>query len=333
MGSFILALRNQGCLDLKNFITHDLFIFSLKSTFQQHFVFHASIQVILLLTFLFILHKYKATQTSLRLICVMVSIEMMVSTQLTAPYTIFDTTISNSKYQSYLYNMPARFPIPKKTPVILNESESKKGCPLWRNTCIYNKTISHEGFNPFKLNTIKHLEDSLPVFFTTFLNNPPVYLSNSIFPTSQLDIHAARNLFNPAFLYLDEKVYEKNKPIATFDSIVGEVKFVDYLPDKVGLLVNASKESILVLLQNRFPGWQVSINGAQRELLTVNTTTMGVRVPAGKSKVVFEYKPAAIYIGYGISILGFAALSVFLLIFAIRKIRKQYRQVVMKPRM
>jgi len=89
------------------------------------------------------------------------------------------------------------------------------------------------------------------------------------------------------------------------------MEFVEYIPDKVELLVNASKESILVLLQNRFPGWQVTIDGAKRELLTVNTTTMGVRVPAGKSKVVFEYKPAAIYIGYCISILGFAALSVF----------------------
>jgi len=221
MGSFILALRNQGYLDLKNFIAHDLFVVSLKSTFQQHFVFHASIQVILLLTFLFLLHKYKATQTSLRLICVMVSIEMMVSTQLTAPYTIFDTTISNSKYQSYLDTMPARFPIPKMTPVILNEPESKKGCPLWRNTCIYNKTISHEGFNPFKLNTIKHLEDSLPVFFTTFLNNPPVYLSNSIIPTSQLDIHAARKLFNPAFLYLDETAYEKTSPLQPSTPLLG----------------------------------------------------------------------------------------------------------------
>lgn len=326
MSSFILFIRSQEFLGIKSFITQDLFVFSTKSTFQQHFVFHAAIQIILLLTFLFILMKFKATQRALRLICVLVSIEMAVSTQLTAPYTVFDTTISNAKYQAYLNTMPSRFPIPKKTPVILNEPDSKKGCPLWRNTCIYNKTISHEGFNPFKLNTIKYLEDSLPVFFNTFLNNPTVYLSNSIFPSSQLKIHTAHNLYDSAFIYLDDKAYEQNKPIATFDTILGSAEIVQYLPNKIGLSVNTVKGSILVLQQNRFPGWQVSINGARAELLTVNTTTMGVRVPSGNSMVVFEYAPNAIYIGYGISILGFAVLSIFLLITAFRKIRKKYRQ-------
>jgi len=325
MGSYILVLKNQGYLDIKNFISHDLFVFSLKSTFHQHFVFHAAIQIILLFSFLAILFKFKATRTSLLLICALVSMEMFVSTQLTAPYTVFDTTIPNSKYQSFINTMPPQFPIPKMTPVILNESDSKKDCPLWRNTCIYNKTISHEGFNPFKLNSIKQLEDSLPGFFTTFLNNPVVYLSNSIFPANQLKIHYAQKQFDPTFIYLEDEEYYNNKSIATFDSILGTTEIVEYLPNKVKVSVNASKEALLILLQNRFPGWKVSINGAAVKIMTVNTTTMGVRLPAGKSMVVFEYSPTPIYIGYYLSIFGFVVLSIFLLFCTIRKIRKQYK--------
>lgn len=319
MGAFIVFFRSQGFLNIKDFIAHELFIFSINSTFQQHFVFHAAIQIGILLAFLFTLYKFKTTKLSLILICVLVSSEMIISTQLTASYTVYDSTFSNIKGQNFLNTLPSGFPIPSNTSVIKNESQAKKESPFWRNICTYNKTISHEGFNPFMLNDYKFLQDSLPQFFTTMLNNPPVYLSNSIFLRSQLKNHVAEKQLDSTYIFLGNEDFLQAKSVNTFDSAIGTAQIIKYSPNKVEVEINASKAAILILLQNKFLGWRATLNGQNAQIMTVNVATMGVKVPAGQSKVIFEYHPTPAYIGYYVSIFGFIILAIVLLFLWIRE--------------
>ena len=56
--------------------------------------------------------------------------------------------------------------------------------------------------------------------------------------------------------------------------------------------VDCASGALLVFSESHYPGWQVEIDGADTPLLRVDHALMGVRVPAGASEVVFEYRPA-----------------------------------------
>lgn len=320
----ILVFRFQGYLDIKNTVMHDLFTFSKKGTFSQQFVIQAAIQIGVLSLFLFIIFRYKLSLTSLKLVTLLVIGEMLLSTQLVAPYTVYDGEITNNQCKKFIQTLPTGFPIPNNDAVIKNESLVKKEIPFWRNTCVLNKRISQEGFTSFKFNDFRFLEDLMPEFFSSMLNNSPVYLTNSIFPFEKLKSHYLQKQFDSTFIYLDSADYTGVKEIATFDSLVGSAKIVKFSPTKVTVEVDAQRSAVVVYLQNRFTGWHTTINGKESKMLKVNRALMGVVVPAGKSTVIFEYRPKAIIIAYFISLISFFVLTLVLLFLWIRKESKRY---------
>jgi hypothetical protein len=74
-----------------------------------------------------------------------------------------------------------------------------------------------------------------------------------------------------------------------------------YAPDRVELEVEAPRDGFLVLTDAWYPGWRATREGHEQEILRANALFRAVRVPAGRSRVVFEYRPRSFRCGLALS--------------------------------
>ncbi len=71
-----------------------------------------------------------------------------------------------------------------------------------------------------------------------------------------------------------------------------EVSIISYTPDRIEIEVLQSKKPGFLVITNTYsPYWKAKIDGIDAEILPTDATFWGVTVPAGSSKVVFEYRP------------------------------------------
>jgi hypothetical protein len=82
-------------------------------------------------------------------------------------------------------------------------------------------------------------------------------------------------------------------------------------PQTVAIDVQASAPGFLFLADQYAPGWTATVGGTPAEILRANYTFRLVAVPAGRSEVVFRYRPRSLWIGGLISL--FTAVAVVLL--------------------
>jgi hypothetical protein len=70
---------------------------------------------------------------------------------------------------------------------------------------------------------------------------------------------------------------------------------LDWTPNRIAL--TASGPGRLVLSEVVYPGWQVWVDGARGELLSVDGLLRGVDLSGGSHRVTFVYRPASVYLG------------------------------------
>jgi hypothetical protein len=87
-----------------------------------------------------------------------------------------------------------------------------------------------------------------------------------------------------------------------------EVAIVDYSPNDVIIKCRASREGILVLADQGYPGWRALVDGRPQPILTVNYLFRGVVVTPGEHTVRFTYQPSSFRLGVLIAVLGTVAL-------------------------
>ena len=90
-----------------------------------------------------------------------------------------------------------------------------------------------------------------------------------------------------------------------------KVEIKSYEPNLVNLQATANGESLLVLSENYYPGWRVSVDGQQAEMVRVNYNLRGVVVPAGTHQIEFVYRPWSVMGGFLISVFTGIALITF----------------------
>lgn len=73
--------------------------------------------------------------------------------------------------------------------------------------------------------------------------------------------------------------------------VVRALRYQRFGPNCVRVDLDASGPGLLVLGENVYPGWTVTVNGAGRPLLRVDGFLRGVAVDGGRSRVVFRYRP------------------------------------------
>ncbi len=81
-----------------------------------------------------------------------------------------------------------------------------------------------------------------------------------------------------------------------------------YLPERVEIATDSPREGFLVLSDTYRPGWLALVDGAKAPLLRAQTAFRAVRVPAGKHRVLFLYRPASVRLGAAVSVLALAVL-------------------------
>ena len=81
----------------------------------------------------------------------------------------------------------------------------------------------------------------------------------------------------------------------------GRVRFVRAYGESLVVAVSAPRGGFLVLTDQYFPGWRAAVDGQPAELLIANHAFRAVRVPPGRSRVTFDYEPASLFWGGGIS--------------------------------
>ncbi len=77
---------------------------------------------------------------------------------------------------------------------------------------------------------------------------------------------------------------------------------------RVEIEADLEAEGLLVLVDSVYPGWQASVDGEALEILAVNHLFRGVLLPAGRHRVVFEYRPWTVPGGAAVS--GLAAIGI-----------------------
>lgn len=99
----------------------------------------------------------------------------------------------------------------------------------------------------------------------------------------------------------------------------GEVKQIEYSPNRVSIETSQNEEGFMVLLDTYFPGWKVEVDGKPEPIYRANYFYRGVRLPPGNHHIEFSYEPVGLRMGLTIS--GVTALLLLFLFF------KSFRRV------
>jgi hypothetical protein len=92
----------------------------------------------------------------------------------------------------------------------------------------------------------------------------------------------------------------------------GTVAWVSRETDRIELAVEAKGDSLLVVSDTDYPGWEATVDGAETRIMRANLTFRAVRVPAGSHKVVMRFRPGSARIGLILSSLTVVAVLVLL---------------------
>lgn len=84
----------------------------------------------------------------------------------------------------------------------------------------------------------------------------------------------------------------------------GEAAITEYLPNKIIIKTKTNGTSMLVLTDNFYPGWKVSVNGERSKIYRTDYTFRGVVVPKGDSTIEFSYIPESFLVGIYLTLLG-----------------------------
>ena len=94
---------------------------------------------------------------------------------------------------------------------------------------------------------------------------------------------------------------------------------VRYDVNDIDVALAPGSSGVLAISDAWFPGWEVTVDGEERDLLRVNGAFKGVRVEAGDRAVRFSYEPRSFAVGRAISIGGLGWLAVLLALGAVRR--------------
>lgn len=149
---------------------------------------------------------------------------------------------------------------------------------------------------------------------------PRIFLASSYIVETEKE-KIIEKMYDPQFdlrttIILEEDV-AKNTKLSKDPN--AHVSIQKYAPDEIVLTTNTNTNMLLVLSDNFYPGWEVSIDGKRDKIYRANYTFRAVAVTKGEHKVVFWYKPAPFDLGLKITVGSFFA---FVLFFVVAKVKK-----------
>lgn len=183
-----------------------------------------------------------------------------------------------------LRTMPAGFPIPSLTQPMQEVSDAAYH-PLipgsFRNTPLFFKMPSPEGYNPYELKAIRNARQS--------------------------------GAFEAAMQWPFAFVEQSTAAIDTLDSS-SMLSIVSFSPHHIVFEAQLESAGQLVCLQTKHPRWKVSIDDQVTETGTAYGALMAVNIPAGNHKVNLDYHAGDINLAFLVAFIILVTL-VFILIY------------------
>ncbi|HQH19613.1 MAG TPA: YfhO family protein [Bacteroidales bacterium] len=311
----VIFSRMQDYLSMIKFIQQGLFKSSEQSTIWQHIAFQSIVQVVILIFTIFTIFKVKDSFLKKRIIILITCIDLLIASRVNEPYTTYSTLYTAAYTKKISCDFPEHFPLPSSKQVLMNNDNAgySKGT-FWKNLNTFYKEIAWDGFAPIKFKGYEYLLDSMPKLFDVFLANPPVFLSNNIFPEDSMKPHLNRNNLNHKNVYLSSDDYNQ---LNNTDSRLNEkdtVYITSFNPNYIKMNVVSRETQILALLQNYYTGWTVTINNKSANIMQYNKGFMCTQIPTGRSDVEFRYFNSKIFFALGVSIISLIAFFIILFI-------------------
>ncbi len=109
--------------------------------------------------------------------------------------------------------------------------------------------------------------------------------------------HARNRLWDPVeqFDPAKEALVEGVPATKTLSS--GQLKKLEYSPNRASLEVSCAGTCYLVMADSYLPGWQATVDGRSTEIYRTDAVVRGIFVPAGSHHVEFRYRPRSIVLG------------------------------------
>lgn len=289
---------------------------------QEHIIVQGLIQLLFLsLLIVALVFTKKKSKGLIVLLLIFTALEMTVAVRLNFPVTV-GSDPKPMVLQQALNQMPEGFPLPDlNVPINVNRDIKPELQPLWRNTNIYTKTVSADGFNSFRLDAFESLQRDYPAMFEAVLKNPVLFLSGHIKPMAEYN----EALVEPTMLWLDETVYENISPEIGSQKRGDTIILKKFDPNHILCDVNIAEAQALTLIQANYPGWEVFVNGKPAEHFTVNQLFISCLLPEGESTVEFRYDNKAVKTAFYLSYVFFILIIAVILFRAMCEPRNHRR--------
>jgi hypothetical protein len=119
-------------------------------------------------------------------------------------------------------------------------------------------------------------------------------------------------VLDPAFDPGSEVVLADARPAAAPAPGRDTVRVVSRRLDSLELEARLGTPGVLVILEGYDPGWRATVDGGAEPVLRANGLFRAVRVPEGRHRILFVYRPRSAALGAALSLLGLAAAGVAL---------------------
>ena len=299
----IKALLSPG-LQLKDFITSELWKDSSKSTIPQHIAFQGIIQLLLAVSFCMVLLRARQKKTLVFLVVLILGLDMVMASQLNGAYTVYSHQFRSKNIKAHSLTFPDGFPLPAMNPVGENHDRRELTFQaLWRNLNIFHKQVSYEGYNPLHLKGFEELADNHTELFETILRNPLVYLSADVASIDSVSVHAIDGDLDSSRVYVESEVYEDlRSKIGMGSAPTGMATITGFSPSGVEVSCSCKGDRIITLLQNNYYGWKTEVDGVPSGVFTSGMAFVSTMVPAGEHRVSFIYRPGGVIAGFYVSL-------------------------------
>ena len=280
------------------------------TTFYEHLLFQSSIQMLLGVAFLFLVLFYKKIKYPAFLILVIVSIDMVVSTQLNILYTAADKNYKPARMNKDLSLYPEKFPIPVDDKLIYNDQHTLVP-PFWRNTYIFRKQVGFNSFSSFKLKNYSKLSDNYPNLRDAVLNNHLVYFSDHIFPLSQFNDSLVNPELHSNYLFFSDSIYNQLKVNSVSANTSDSAQITEFGPNNVRIETRTAANQYLTIIQSNYKGWAAFVDNVKVPIYSSNFNYKTIFLPKGKHTVNFRFRNNAVLWTYIFSNLFFVGILVF----------------------
>jgi hypothetical protein len=82
----------------------------------------------------------------------------------------------------------------------------------------------------------------------------------------------------------------------------GSVEILSDRGEEIVLRSAVEEDGFVVISDQYYPGWEATVNGTPTPILRANYAFKALRVPAGSSDIVLEYRPKSVPLGAGLSL-------------------------------